>query len=275
MKTFKKLLFAIIIVALIDNGLYLYYSQAHHENDRTMDIHIPAGASSQSIANILEEQNIISSSFYFTRYLERNELSSTMKAGKHSIPKNYTYQVLASALQKSPKAQDEVKITFTEGKTIEQIIEKAKTKLPHLDREAFLRCLQDCPLKSYDFLPENRSQNWRHMEGYLFPNTYLFQPKASERDVITKMIGSFEQKIYANKEKAPLHRYVIMASLIEKESRKPSERRIISGIIHKRLEQNMVLGIDATTRYAKGDWTGDLIKKDFEHKNEYNTRRTQ
>jgi UPF0755 protein len=65
---------------------------------------------------------------------------------------------------------------------------------------------------------------------------------------------------------------VIIASLIEKEARIADERSKVAAVIYNRLKKDMVLGIDATVRYALDRWTGSLTQKDLEVDSPYNTR---
>jgi UPF0755 protein len=71
---------------------------------------------------------------------------------------------------------------------------------------------------------------------------------------------------------------VTIASLIENESKFPSERGIVSSVIYNRLEKRMRLGIDATNVYiAKmlGRWDGIIHKSDVEIEHPYNTRKIE
>lgn len=112
------------------------------------------------------------------------------------------------------------------------------------------------------------------MEGYLFPNTYRFKENSTEKEIISKMLRSFESNILAlDPDLDSLSTLVNVASLIEKETRKHDEKAIVSGIIYKRQQEGIPLGIDATTRYQLDRWTAPLYTADFESDSPYNTRR--
>ncbi|MEM6772850.1 MAG: endolytic transglycosylase MltG, partial [Bacteroidota bacterium] len=89
----------------------------------------------------------------------------------------------------------------------------------------------------------------------------VWQP---EWDALAKQLGQSKREI------------VIIASLIENESKVDSERGLVSSVIYNRLEQRIPLGIDATNVYiAKmlGRWDGIIHKSDVEIDHPYNTRK--
>lgn len=86
---------------------------------------------------------------------------------------------------------------------------------------------------------------------------------------IGELVSDIAQRGYS------VHQIVTMASLIEKESRVNSEKAIISGILWKRLEERIPLGVDATVRYALNKWTEPLTINDLKTDSPYNTRERQ
>ena len=63
-----------------------------------------------------------------------------------------------------------------------------------------------------------------------------------------------------------------IASMIERETAVPRERRLIAGVIYNRLKQGIPLGIDATTRYDENNWTRPLTKVELARNSPFNTR---
>jgi UPF0755 protein len=81
-------------------------------------------------------------------------------------------------------------------------------------------------------------------------------------------------------QKLTLEQGVILASIVERESRSGSERPIIAGILLKRLREGMRLETDATVQYALGYqknegtwWKKVLTQADLEINSPYNTRK--
>ncbi|MDT8445985.1 MAG: endolytic transglycosylase MltG [bacterium] len=116
-----------------------------------------------------------------------------------------------------------------------------------------------------------------HLEGFLFPETYSFSPRADERKVISSMVEMFLQKIpgdYARRaEMVGLSWYqaVVLASIIEKETGRAEERPVISSVFHNRLARGMKLQTDPTVIYGISDYQGNIRRKHLKDKNPYNT----
>jgi UPF0755 protein len=118
------------------------------------------------------------------------------------------------------------------------------------------------------------------MEGFLFPDTYYFSKNTHPLRVIDMMYKNFLKRTEELREKLKekdmsLEEWVIIASMIEKETSKPEEKPMVSAVIHNRLKKGMKLQIDPTVIYAlkrKGQWKGErLLYKDLSVEDPYNT----
>ncbi|MCC7441497.1 MAG: endolytic transglycosylase MltG [Bdellovibrionales bacterium] len=116
------------------------------------------------------------------------------------------------------------------------------------------------------------------LEGYLFPETYLFTRSMGPEKILRTMVEHFKAawtpEIAARAQRMGLsqHQVVTLASVIEKETGAPQERRLISSVFHNRLKKRMRLQSDPTTIY--GIWetfNGNLTRKDLQQRTEYNT----
>jgi UPF0755 protein len=118
------------------------------------------------------------------------------------------------------------------------------------------------------------------LEGYLFPDTYLVEPGADEADLITRMLQRMKQEL-ASPEIAPLlkqskydlHQVLTVASLVEAEAEKDSERPLIAAVFYNRLRLHMPLESCATVEYALGQHKAALSVKDTYVDSPYNTYR--
>jgi UPF0755 protein len=124
------------------------------------------------------------------------------------------------------------------------------------------------------------------MEGFLFPDTYLFPKDVSASVVVSKMRSTFDQKFGTNTGNSglDLNELVILASIIERETVTPEERPIVAGIYLKRLQAGWTLDADATIQYAVASlecknkieckwWKRSLTAQDLEIKSPFNTYR--
>jgi UPF0755 protein len=118
------------------------------------------------------------------------------------------------------------------------------------------------------------------LEGYLFPETYRFGHHVSSEIVIRTMVNQFRTRLSRILQHSPLregwtvNRIVILASMIEKEVKRPEEGPLVASVLINRLEKGMPLACDATIIYAMktaGAYQGHLGKTDLEMNSPYNS----
>jgi uncharacterized YceG family protein len=128
--------------------------------------------------------------------------------------------------------------------------------------------------------PEFR-KDWagRSIEGFLFPATYEFTKLTSSARLVRDQLRAFRRnwrKVdlrYARSKNLTPYDVLIIASMIEKETAIPRERRLVSAVIYNRLRHRMPLGIDATIRYGLDiPGTKSLTKEALRSPSPFNTR---
>jgi len=120
----------------------------------------------------------------------------------------------------------------------------------------------------------------RAIEGFLFPDTYDFGPSSTGADIVRLQLQQFNEVWRGVDLSAARARgrtpydVLIVASMVERETRVPAERPLVAAVIWNRLDKGMTLGIDATLRYGLGvQGTRPLTKAQLASDNPYNTRR--
>ncbi|MGH3137556.1 MAG: endolytic transglycosylase MltG [Gaiellaceae bacterium] len=120
----------------------------------------------------------------------------------------------------------------------------------------------------------------RSIEGFLFPSTYEFSQYTPSTRLVRDQLATFKRQWsrvnlrYAKSKNLTPYDVLIIASMIEKETVAPAERRLVAAVIYNRLRQGMPLGIDATIRYGRNvPGTEPLKQSDLESDDPYNTRR--
>lgn len=114
------------------------------------------------------------------------------------------------------------------------------------------------------------------LEGYLFPDTYKFYETAFPRSVIEKMQNNFKEKTKEFlpeifRQKKSLSDIITIASIIEKEVHESEDRKIVSGILWKRIERGIGLQVDASLTYILGKTSAELTVEDLKIDSPYNT----
>jgi peptidoglycan lytic transglycosylase G len=120
----------------------------------------------------------------------------------------------------------------------------------------------------------------RNVEGFLFPSLYEFTKDTRASELIANQLAAFEQR-WRTIDLRPArargrnpYEVLTIASMIERETVVPAERRLVSAVIYNRLDKDMVLGIDATLRYGLGiPGNRPLTTRQLRSNSAYNTRR--
>ena len=147
---------------------------------------------------------------------------------------------------------------------------------PRLTRAQYLAAVKRAqPPKA--FLPD-----WKRgsMEGFLFPAVYDFTQYTSGSELVADQLTAFRKKLarvnlkYAKSKNLTPYDVLKIASMIEKETVAPSERKLVAAVIYNRLHEKMPLGIDATLRYGLNiPGTESLTKAAIASDNPYNSRK--
>jgi UPF0755 protein len=182
---------------------------------------------------------------------------TSIKAGDYYFERRVGIVHVALRLSHGAYGTKPVKITVPEGYNVYDIGILLESKLPHVNAKAF-------------------SIAAKPSEGYLFPDTYYFLPRVASTDIIDLMKDNFKAKIESIKEAIatfgrPVKDVIIMASLLEEEARTDESRRIIAGILWKRLTIGMPLQVDAAFQYVNGKNTYQLTLDDLQADSPYNT----
>lgn len=243
------------------------------------DVTIGTGASVRSIASGLKENGLIRSELAFLLFVKWNNLDTKLQAGRFILRPSLSVPQLSESLQ-SGKAQ-EIALVIPEGFTVKDIDDLLAKNNLEASGET-VRCANECDFSSFEFLPEKENQARRggRLEGYLYPDTYFVEiENFKAKFFLERMLSTFQKKVLVplkqdlQKSEYSLHQIITMASLIEEESRHDEERKTVSGILWKRLENDVILGVDATVRYILEKPREILTKEDLKTDSAYNTRR--
>ncbi|HEY0372076.1 MAG TPA: endolytic transglycosylase MltG [Thermoanaerobaculia bacterium] len=119
------------------------------------------------------------------------------------------------------------------------------------------------------------------LEGYLFPDTYKFDPGTPVTTIVQAMVANFrkhwgEEMAFITTGLNP-HETVTLASIVETEAQLPQERPIVASVYVNRIRKHMLLGADPTVIYAMklaGRWGGNIRRADLQMQSPYNTYRS-
>jgi UPF0755 protein len=235
---------------------------------------IPKGADAGRIGDILERRGVISSSFFFDLRARLAGKRGDLKPGVYSLHKDSSYGDVLTALAKGPPPARKVAITVPEGRSRRE--EAARIRTNSNLQGSYLAATKSSPVlkpSRYGAPPGTAS-----LEGFLFPATYELRSDAPVTQLVTQQLEAFKRAIrrvpmrIARSKNLSTYDVLIIASMVEREAMLRRERPIIAGVIYNRLRRNIPLGIDATIRYATGNWLRPLTQSQLRIKSAYNTR---
>ena len=240
------------------------------------EIVVPEGATSDEIGSLLATEGIITSDLVWGWYLRING-GGPFQAGRYELAENSAMGDVVDILTEGPLPPEERTFTVPEGLTVPEIIERLADGERGLgfDADTMRQLLESGAVRS-QFQPADQPSN----EGILFPETYRVAADADEESVLRQMVGLLdatmdELDVASAQDRFNLTPYevLIVASLIEEETKVDAERSKVAQVIYNRLRQGIPLGIDATSRYEAEIEGRDRGSIDFESDSPYNTRR--
>jgi UPF0755 protein len=234
-----------------------------------VNVTIPEGSASGTIAAILDDKGVISSARVFKIYLKLHP--AEMQAGIYQFHKRASINDVVNALKSGPKHIFH-RLTIPEGYTLKQIADQVG-KLPGKSAAAFLAVAASDRVRS-QFEPPNV----HNLEGLLFPDTYFIEDKDTEEAILTRLVTTFDtvansEGLGAGAVGHNAYETLTIASLVESEGKVAADRPKIARVIDNRLNIGMPLQVDATVIYARGGRrpNGQVLFSDLKVDSPYNT----
>jgi UPF0755 protein len=191
-------------------------------------IAVPEGSSLQSVAEQLEDENVIRSPFWFRVISIMLGGERRMKAGEYYLHRPQNPVSLAWRILHGKHNIEIAKITIPEGFTVKEISGLFDSRFTVFDNRLFEKIAP---------------------EGYLFPDTYFIPVTATASSTAKLLRDNFVRQIFdlmpaVESSKRTLEEIVTMASLIEGEANNQADRELVSAILWKRLDMGMALQVD-------------------------------
>ena len=262
------LVFAIFILWF----LIMLFQPFKGDGSGNVTVTIPNGSTNGQIADILAEDDVISSTFFFG--LRARISGAELQSGTFRMKKDMSYGAAIDQLSGKAKPAT-TKLLLPEGRSRRQFAPIDKDAGIPGDYMSASKRSPDLKPRTYG-APRNAT-----LEGFLFPATYEIEPDTTARGLVKQQLAAFKTNFdtvsmtKAKSKKLTEYDVLTIASMIEGEVSVASERRLVAAVIYNRLKQGIPLGIDATTRFAVNNYTGALTKSQLESDSRYNTRNHQ
>lgn len=263
----------IVVLALAGAGVFAYYwvHKPLSLPKPTVDLRVPAGSSPSQIARTLVEEGVAMPPQAFVWLVRLTEKDRDIKAGGYQIQAGDSLWDIIQRMASGDVSHR--RVAFIEGWTVNQIIE---TVAKHPDIE---QTIDSNTLADQEALAAHLGIEYPHVEGLLFPDTYVFAVGTPDHEILKRAIDTQAdvlEQAWANRSKdLPLktpYEALILASIIEKETGKSDERARIAGVFINRLRVGMPLQTDPTVIYGMGDrYQGRIRKADLQRDTPWNT----
>ena len=281
-RIFVSLLLLLLLSAAAALGYWLLkqrqlteFAQTPFGNEAPKLVLILRGTGPRALAGQLHEAGVVQDASLFYAWLRREGLSPQLKAGEYEFTGALTPQQVAQLI-----VANQVKtyrFTVPEGLRMDETAPiMAEAGLGWTVQK--LEALMQNPA-----FAQKLGVPAQNLEGFLFPDTYLFTRGTSEEEALKKMVKAALDTYAAAPRKAGVKLELLdtftLASIIEKETGAPEERPRISCVFHNRLRLGMLLQTDPTVLYAKmlrlGHFENNITRKDLEAPHAYNTYTTK
>ena len=288
------ILLTIVLAIAIAVLSFFYYitTPIDKNNNNDVKIEVKENYGSAKIAEELKNKGLIRNETIFKLYSRLNS-SSSFYVGHFTLKPNMSLSQIITELSSKENAKSGNTFSVIEGDSILKISKNLENT--KLSSEEFLEKVNDA-----DFIKKLQAQfpelitdeiygkNIKYaLEGYLYPAVYNIDDNETVESLITKMVQAANDKIgplYKNTNKnwningkntqISIHKYITMASILEKESTKTDENKLIASVFLNRLAKGMKLQTDPSANYAADKLTGAPTQKELTEDSPYNTYTT-
>lgn len=262
----------LIILGLAATGIWIYLEsrpvdeRLHHQN---VTLRVPSGATFRQVTDSLFAEDLLRNKMVFRALGRVTGKDRSIRSGIFEIsPGLNAYELLTYLENATPK---QFKVTLPEGITSNKMAEILAAKVG-IDSTTFVDLVYDSTFTA------KLVGNSPNLEGFLLPETYHFEWKTPEEQIITRMVENTLRIFQPDSVIAQLKKYewtlrdaLTMASIVEGEALVDSERVIISSVYHNRLRLGMRLQADPTIQFVLPGPPRRLLFRDLEIDSPYNT----
>ncbi len=229
---------------------------------------VPRGSSFAVATDSLKRAGLVGSPLLFRMYARFRKEDRNIKPGTYLLKRGTPWADIIEALNGGKGLVNT--ITIPEGFGLFQIVPLLSERL-QVPADSINAVVRDSALR-------NRvGASAETLEGYLFPDTYAFPVGTTARESVTEMVKGFERR-WKPEWRARLdsigldrNKAITLASIVEREARRPEERPVIAAVYLNRLKAGMLLQADPTVQFALGRHTPRVLLKDLEKDSPYNT----
>ena len=272
-------LLALVLAAALVWFLVELFQPFHGSGHGSVTVTIPPHSSAGKVGDLLERNGVISSegpvpaSFFFELRATLAGERGKLRPGTYHLKLDMGYGQVLKILTTPPPAAKVAELTIAEGRTRRQIsalLRSQGIRGSYIAATRHSRLLNPVRYGAPRTTPS--------LEGFLFPSTYQLRDPVRIPALVADQLRTFRRRFaavntgFARSRHLTPYDVLIIASMVEDEAQTPRDRPLVASVIYNRLADGMPLQIDATTRYATGNYTRPLTASELNSPSPYNTR---
>ncbi|MBV8945458.1 MAG: endolytic transglycosylase MltG [Solirubrobacterales bacterium] len=245
----------------------------HGSPHGSVTVTVPARANARQIGDELAKDGVVPSGFFFELRAMLAGQRGSLLAGTYHLQQGMTYGGVLKILTTPPPAAKTTNITIIEGRTRGQIDALLRAQGV---KGSYAAATRRSPL--INFAAYGAPRHTPDLEGFLFPDTYQLVEPISVQKLVSDQLSTFRQQFasvnlaYTRSQRLTPYEVLIVASMVQAEAATAHDAPLVASVIYNRLRIGMPLQIDATTRYATGNYTRPLTQSQLSSPSPYNTR---
>lgn len=264
-------LFAVIAAVFVLWFLFALFQPFHGDGSGRVQVTVPKGSSVSEVGDLLSDKGVIDNSTLFQVRVTLAGKRSEIYSGHFTLAHGMSYGAAIDALSQPPVKRT-VTVTIPEGYSRSQAAQL-------VEEDGVPGSYTKATVKSKYLNPaQYGGKGAKDLEGFLFPDTFELKPSAPVADLVQLQLQDFKRRIkgvnmkYARSKNLTTFDVLTIASMVEREAGVSSQYKDVASVIYNRLHEGMPLGIDATIRFATGNYTKPLTESELAVDSPYNTR---
>ncbi|HEX3042239.1 MAG TPA: endolytic transglycosylase MltG [Solirubrobacterales bacterium] len=265
------LVFTVVAALFVVWFLAMLFQPFHGDGSGKVQVRVPKGSSVSEVGDLLADKDVIANSTLFQVRVTLAGKRSEIYSGHFTLARDMSYGAAIDALS-VPPVKRTLSVTIPEGYTRSQAAQVAEEAgVPGDYTKATIK-------SKYLDPAEYGGKNAKDLEGFLFPDTFELKPTAPVADLVQLQLQDFKRRLegvsmkYAKSKNLTVFDVLTIASMVEDEAGVDSQRGLVASVIYNRLHEGMPLGIDATIRFATGNYTKPLTESELAIDSPYNSR---
>ncbi len=262
---------AMVLLVIVLWFLFSLFQPFKGDGSGKVKVTIPKGSSVSEVGDLLGEKGVIDSSTFFQIRVTLEGKRSDLYAGHFTLAHDMSYGAAIDALS-VPPVKRVTAVTIPEGYSRSQAAQLVKED--GIPGNYMKKTVKSKFLDPADY----GGKKAKNLEGFLFPDSFELKPKAPVGDLVELQLKDFKKRIkgvnmkYAKSKNLTVYDVLTIASMVEREAGVAKQRGDVASVIYNRLHEGMPLGIDATIRFATGNYSKPLTESQLAVNSPYNTR---